>query len=258
MNTLGYRKIVIKVGTNVLTNADGHLNFGVMQNLVYQIAGLQRNGIKVTLVTSGAMAAGRSIISSLSTKREVSRRQVLAAAGQVKLISIYNEILKEYGLHSAQVLATKEDFRDSSHRRNLKSCLIALMRERLLPIVNENDTVAIAELMFTDNDELASSIALLLNADALFILTNVDGIYTGNPYDEKSTLLSELSCDTDDVTAYIQEETSAFGRGGMQSKAKMAFQTARAGIIVHIANGTRQNVVLDIIEGRKIGTVIRK
>lgn len=249
-----FKRIVIKVGTNIITNSDGHLNLGVIQDLVNQINELRKINIEVILVTSGAMGAGRSIITLKQTTDPVAIRQVLAAVGQVKLIKTYNDLLSEYGLISAQIMATKEDFRDKTHYGNMKSCLEAILKEGVLPIVNENDVVAVTELMFTDNDELSSLIAKMVKADSLFLLTNVDGIYTGNPQDANSRLIKSVDIDKDNIRQYISEEKSEFGRGGMLSKAEMAYTVAKSGINVYIANGRKEKVVLSIINGEDIGT----
>ncbi len=247
--SFNYRRIVVKIGSNVLTQKSGLPDEERIANLVQQVAGMRANGTEVILVSSGAVASGRSIISIPDKQDAVAVRQVLASVGQVKLINKYASLFEKHDIVCGQVLVTKEDFRDRRHYLNIKNCLECLLQQGAIPVVNENDVVSVTELMFTDNDELAGLIASMLNANALVILTNVDGIYNGHPSDPSSSVISEISSGGIDVSAFVSAEKSQFGRGGMITKTHMAQKVAQLGIAVHIANGTRNNILHSILQG---------
>ena len=248
------QSIVIKVGSNVLTKPEGDLDVDVMRSLCAQLAELKSQGNQVILISSGAVASGRSLIGLSDKTDDISRRQVLAAVGQVKLISLYADIFKELGLLCAQVLVTKEDFRDRGHYLNMKNCLEALLKNGIVPIVNENDVVSVTELMFTDNDELAGLVSSMLGVDRLIILSNVDGIFTGNPSHPDSKLISEVDYKNASLEQFISKEKSAFGRGGMLTKSNIAHKVAGLGIHVHIANGKTGGILGKLVSAEKVGT----
>lgn len=250
-----YSSIVVKVGTNVLTTADGDLDRRVIRGLVRQIAALLGRGHEVTLVTSGAMGAGRSLVRPAARHGVVARRQVLAAVGQIRLIETYARHFARADIVCAQVLATKEDFRDRHHYLNMRNCFQALQAERVLPIVNENDVVAVDELMFSDNDELAGLIASMLGADALVILTNVDGVFDGTPGAAGARLVETLPPEKSQWLRLIQPHRSAFGRGGMLTKCTIAQKLSRTGVATHICNGRARNVLLRLCAGEPVGTL---
>ncbi|MEM6376737.1 MAG: glutamate 5-kinase [Bacteroidota bacterium] len=242
-----YKRIVVKVGTNVLTQADGRLDLTIISNLVDQITHLKKDGVEVVLVSSGAVGAARSLLPNLDQLNKVVRRQLLSSVGQIRLMNVYQTFFSNAQLHCAQVLATKEDFRDRQHYLNMKACILALLRPDLVPIVNENDVISIDELMFTDNDELASWVASMISADALFILTNVDGIYTGHPDDPASKHLAEIDATDESILDFISPNKSSFGRGGMATKFHTAQKVAKLGIPTYIANGKRLNTLTNIL-----------
>ncbi|QPH38118.1 glutamate 5-kinase [Pedobacter endophyticus] len=244
---LGYKKIVVKVGSNVITQADGTLDEFRIQHLVTQLAEIKRQDIEVTLVSSGAVASGKGLMRMSDKVETVKARQMLAAVGQVKLINTYSEYLEDHSMMCAQVLVTKEDFRDRIHYLNMKNCMQTLLHNDIIPVVNENDVVSVTELMFTDNDELAGLIASMLNADALIILSNVNGIYNGDPKAEGSKVIEQISSSAANLASFIQTGKSQFGRGGMITKSTMAQKVARLGIAVHIANGKIDNVLTSLL-----------
>lgn len=246
-----YKKITVKVGSNVLAKPDGMLNISRIAHLVDQIAALHKAGVEVTLVSSGAVASGKSALIPERKYDSVSLRQLWAALGQVKLINRYADFFSEHGLICAQVLATKENFSSRAHYLNMKNCIGTLLENRVIPIVNENDAISITELMFTDNDELSGLIAALTNSEALIILSNVDGVYDGNPADKSSKLISEISSDLDDDSIHISGAMSGFGRGGMMTKLRIARKVAGSGIAVHVANGNRENILADLLNTDK-------
>jgi len=249
-----YQRIVIKVGTNVITQEDGLLDLTTISHIVDQIVAIKRKGIKVVLVSSGAVGAGRSLYPKTKGLSKVVQRQVFSAVGQVRLMQWYQSLLENYQLFCAQVLATKEDFRDRQHYLNMKNCLLGLMRDDVLPIVNENDVVSINELIFTDNDELASLISAMINAETLIILSSVDGVFSGNPKDADNQLITTVEANDKEIEEVVLPQKSSFGRGGMSTKIRMAQQSASMGTTVVIANGKRSNILSDILDGEYIGT----
>ncbi len=257
MTSLLLQKLVIKIGTNVLSQEDGHLDHQIISHLVEQMATLAKSGYKVILVTSGAVGAGRTILPSLPALNRVEKRQVQAAVGQPRLMQYYQHYFEQYGLHCAQVLATKEDFRDRTHYLNMRSCFEAMQKAEIIPIVNENDVVSVSELMFTDNDELAGLVATMTGADALMILSNVDGIYDGPPDNINSKVLHQISAEDDTIQRKISPVKSSFGRGGMLTKFRMAQKTARMGIRTYIANGKTKDIVTNIVAGKSLGTCVQ-
>ncbi len=247
-------KIVVKVGTNVLTDEHGELDTNVIHNIVHQIAQLKEQGNTVVLVSSGAVGAGKSIHKLQNTSDETTQRQVYSALGQVKLMSLYSTYFLEYGYHCAQVLATKDDFTGREHYRNMKNCFHGLLEDDIIPIVNENDVVSLKELMFTDNDELAGLTAFMIKADALLLLSNIDGFYTGNPTESTSELIPVVNYGDYGIEKYIQSVKSSGGRGGMESKFNTAKKVSEKGIITYIAHGKETNIILDIVHEKEIGT----
>ena len=242
-----YKRITVKVGSNVLTKQDGTLNVARIAHLVDQIAFLHHNGVEVILVSSGAVAAGRSELKCRKKLDPVSSRQLWSAIGQVKLINRYADFLRDHDIICAQVLTTKDNFADRTHYLNMKNCFTTLLENSVIPVVNENDTISVTELMFTDNDELSGLIAGMLNSEALIILTNVDGIYDGDPESPDSAIIEEITVKERDWIKNVATRKSGFGRGGMLTKSAIARKAAREGIAVHIASGLRDHVLVDIL-----------
>lgn len=245
--SFNYKKITIKVGSNVLTKSDGTLNVARMEHLVDQIASLHKQGVEVILVSSGAVAAGRSEVKLTKKLDTVSSRQLWSAIGQVKMINQYAGFFNKHGITCAQVLTTKDNFGERNHYLNMKNCFTTLLENGVVPIVNENDTISVSELMFTDNDELSGLIASMQNSDALIILSNIDGIYDGDPNLPASKIIEEIQLKDRDWMDKILPQKSGFGRGGMLTKSSIARKVAKEGIAVHIANGLRDEVLTDIL-----------
>ena len=246
-----YKKITVKIGSNVLAKPDGTLNVSLIAHLVDQIAFLHKNGVEVVLVSSGAVAAGRTVLEPARKTDAISRRQLWAALGQVKLIGRYSDFFNEHGLVCAQVLTTKENFSDREHYLNMKNCIATLLENKVIPIVNENDTISVTELMFTDNDELSGLIASMEDSEALIILTNVNGIYNTHPKNENAELIQKIGINEEGLEQAASPEQSVFGRGGMLTKLRIAKKVARDGIGVHVANGTAKNVLIDLLDVEK-------
>ncbi len=241
-----YSRIAVKIGSNVLTRKDGTLDITRMSAIVDQVAELHRNGISVIIISSGAVASGRSELKEYKKLDAVSARQLYSAVGQAKLINRYYELFRDHGIACGQVLTTKENFSTRRHYLNQKHCMEVMLANGVIPIVNENDTVSVTELMFTDNDELSGLIASMMDMQALVILSNVDGVYNGNPNDEKSKVITDITTDAD-MSSCIQDGKSTFGRGGMGTKYRIARKVADEGIAVVIANGKRDNILAEII-----------
>ena len=241
------QRLVIKVGSNVLTRLDGTLDVTRMSALVDQVAELRQRGIEVILVSSGAVASGRSEVQAVKKLDSVEQRQLFSAVGQAKLINRYYELFREHHMAVGQVLTTKENFGTRRHYLNQKRCMSVMLENGVIPIVNENDTISVTELMFTDNDELSGLIASMMDAQLLVILSNIDGIYNGNPADSTSEVIREIAPGMD-LDNYIQTGKSSFGRGGMITKTRIARQVADEGITVVIANGRREQILIQLIE----------
>ncbi len=251
--------IVVKVGTNVMKNRNNKIVRPVLQNLVSQIANLYERNIMTILVSSGSTIAGKEVLGFSKIKEKSIRRQVYSSIGQPRMMRLYYNIFHDFGINCAQVLPTKRDFQPGVHRDNMINCYKGLLSEGVIPIANEDDTVSLTSTMFTDNDEMASLIAELVEADKLIILTDIDGVYTGNPDDEASELIEEMSS-TENIDKYIQKSTKGEGegRGGMKSKVNVAQKSAKNNIPTYIANGKTENIILDIIDDEYVGTLISK
>ena len=245
-----YRRITVKIGSNVLTRADGTLDVTRLSSIVDQVSTLRDNGVEVIIITSGAVACGRSELREmqLSQLDNVDARQLFSAVGQVKLINRYYDLFRDHGINVGQVLTMKESFATRRHYLNQRNCMMVMLRNNIIPIINENDTVSLTELMFTDNDELSGLIAAMLDCDALIILSNIDGIYNGDPREPGAEVIRRVDPDVD-LTDYIRTERSGFGRGGMVTKYRIARKVADEGISVIIANGKRDNILTDIVLG---------
>lgn len=221
------KRVVIKVGTNVLTNKDNRIVRPVIHDIVRQISKLYEDDILSVLISSGSVIAGEEVLGSSKIKDKSIRRQVFSSVGQPRMMRSYYETFHDYGMRCAQVLATKRDFNPGVWRENMINCYEGLLSEGIIPIANEDDATSVSNSMFTDNDEMASLVAELIEADMLIILTDINGFYNGHPNDNHTNIIREVSS-TEDLTHYIQENEKgeAEGRGGMQSKLKIAQGTA--------------------------------
>ena len=242
------KRIAIKVGSNVLTRTDGTLDITRMSALTDQIAELHRRGVEVILVSSGAVASGRSEVHPDMELDSVAARQIFSAVGQAKLMNRYYDLFRSHGISCGQVLTTKSSLEIPQHYENQKGCIESLLSCGIIPIVNENDTISITELMFTDNDELSGWMAEMMSCDMLIILSNIDGVYDGDPSEPSSALIPVISPEKDDLDGYIQTLKSSFGRGGMHTKCSVARRLAAGGMPVVIANGKRDNVIVRVID----------
>ncbi len=253
------KRIVVKLGSQTILNEQGELDIAQLEAIIAQIMTLKEQGYQVILVSSGAVATGRSNTKNTHLKYQnvIVHKQILASIGQAKLIEIYNSILKKYGVIGAQILLTKEDFRQRNHYLNTYNLLYGLFKnDNVLPIVNENDVTSINELMFTDNDELSALIAIQMHVKNLIILTSIDGVYDKSPNLEGAKLISVLDINDKASWPEISSDKTMYGRGGMLSKLASSRKAAHFGIQTHIANARIKEVLLRIVNEEAIGTRI--
>jgi glutamate 5-kinase len=248
--SLTLERCVVKIGSQVLCDEQGELNTPVLASLIEQLATLHQQGWQVLVVSSGAVAAGMGKVGASQRDRNdpVTRKQVLAATGQVRLMQTYAEQFELHDLTVAQVLASKSDFQTRSHYLNMRNCIEGILDAGIIPIINENDVVSITELMFTDNDELAGLLAGMVNADLLCMLTSVPGVFDGQ------TVIEQWDDQIHRIENIVGDGTSKLGRGGMHSKLSAALKTAALGTEVVIADGRRAEVLTQVINGEKTGT----
>jgi glutamate 5-kinase len=256
---LCYRRIVIKLGTNLLTGGKGRLDQDVMAALVAQVAALQRRGGQIVLVTSGAIAAGKEKLGLYKKNRDIPYKQVLAAVGQSRLMFAYENLFDAYDLTVAQALLTKRDLHDRSGYLNARNTLLALIELGVIAVINENDVVAVDEIQeakFGDNDNLSAMVANLIDADLLLILSDIDGLYTANPRtDPAATLIPVVERITPEIEALAGGAGSAAGTGGMVTKIEAARVATASGVRVVIAWGHEADVIVRVAAaGEGLGT----
>ncbi len=254
---LNIRRIVVKVGSNVLTCPQG-LNLPVIDALSQQIIQLERRGQEVILVSSGAMAAGVRKLAIERRPEAIPARQAVAAVGQAGLMLSWEKALARHRKKVAQMLLTAEDMTSRKRYLNARNTLNTLLDWGVLPIINENDTIMVDEIRFGDNDNLAAVITLLMDADILINLTDIDGLYDRDPRAHKDAqLLAEIGTIGREIERYAGDIPGALGTGGMRSKIKAARKVTAAGIPMIIANGKKANVLADIFDGRPSGTFFK-
>lgn len=249
--------VVVKVGTRVVTHADGTLDRQRIAALAEELHKLLEAGRRVVLVSSGAVGAGMSLLGMTQRPTDLAQQQAVAAVGQTNLIEAYDRTFRQHGRHAAQVLLTAGDFDDRTRYLNVRNTLLSLLEFGAVPIINENDTVAVDELMatFGDNDRLAAMVTNLLRAPLLIILSDVDGLYDGDPDSPQSNLI-DLVSELDETTkSYVREHTAGLSKGGMASKLEAARIATAAGENVIIANGHREGILQQIIAGESVGTL---
>jgi glutamate 5-kinase len=248
--------VVVKVGTHVLAGADARLDRGRMQSLVDQLQRMRSGGRKVVLVSSGAIGAGVGRLGLSTRPSDLRQLQACAAVGQNALMLLYQDCLEPHGVHAAQILLTAGDFDNRARYLNVRNTIQALFEWNCLPIINENDTVSVAEIKFGDNDHLAAMVTNLLQAPLLIVLTTVEGLYSADPKtDENSEVLTTVPYIDARVTEMAGASKSALGTGGMRSKLRAARLATAAGESVLIANGARPNVLDELMSGAPVGTL---
>lgn len=250
------KRIVIKVGTSTLTYPTGKLNYFRMEQLTRELSDLANQGKEIILVSSGAVAAGVDRMGLNERPDTIPEKQALAAVGQGILMHVYEKLFGEYGQTAAQVLLTKENSVKQKQYMNSRNALLTLLNMGVVPIVNENDAVAVDELKIGDNDTLSAMVATLVDADALIVLSDIEGVYTANPQEDATArLIDEIREITPEIEALAGGAGSKVGTGGMYTKIQAAKIAVSAGVAMVIASGARDGAVRDALRGVKIGTV---
>lgn len=248
------KRIVVKIGSNVLTASHG-LDTRIIRSVSRQISQLIDRGFEVVLVSSGAMAAGQRKIGLDRRPDEIRKRQAIAAVGQAGLIMEYEKAFERYEKQVAQILLTHDDLRHRRRYLNARNTLYTLLEWHVVPIINENDTVMVEEIEFGDNDNLAAMITLLMDADIFINLTDIDGLYTKDPRVHKDAeLIREVKTIGKGIERIASDIPGAIGRGGMLSKVKAAKKLTKAGVPMIIARGNRKDVLIRISDGEHLGT----
>jgi len=248
-------RIVVKVGTGTLSLGGERLSRRSMLELVRQVSQLHLDGHEVILVTSGSVFAGRETVGKLPRRRDILFKQALAAVGQVRLMAIYEQLFGLYEIVIAQALLTRADMIDRERYLNARNTMLSLLTLRIVPVINENDVVAVEEIRIGDNDNLSALVANLVDADLLTILTDQAGLYTADPrLDSTAQLIHEVRCIDDQVRRLAGGSGSSFGTGGMATKIQAAEMATRSGTQVVIAAGSEPNVLVRLVNGESIGT----
>ncbi len=246
---------VVKIGTNVLSRPDGSLDVDRLTSLAEQIHRVHTTGRRVAIVSSGAVGAGMSLLSLTERPRDLPHLQAAAATGQAHLIRLYDDCLRRHGYHAAQMLLTGNDFKTRARYLNVRNTLHTLFEYGAVPIINENDTVSVAEIKFGDNDHLAAMVANLMSDPLLIILSVVDGLYDGDPNQPETRPISLVERWDDSLFDLAGSARSSRGTGGMQSKLSAVRMATAVGENVIIANGTAPHVLERILAGEDVGTL---
>ncbi|AEE17600.1 glutamate 5-kinase [Treponema brennaborense] len=250
------RKIVIKIGSNTLAKSDGTINFAFMQDFARQCGALAEKGKQIVLVSSGAQVAGVSTLDRWARKKDIHYRQALCAIGQVELMDKWRSAFGEFGLHIGQLLLTKEDFADDHRTLNMRNTLFTLVDEGVVPIINENDSVAFDEIRIGDNDNLSALTAVLWSADLLILFSDIDGVFTDNPKTNPAAELIENVRNISELrTHIIIGSANSFGTGGMATKIEAAERTTSYGIPMILANGGREHALDQLAAGTMKATL---
>lgn len=250
------KRIVIKVGTSTITYANGKRNFSQIDRLAREISDLQNQGKEMILVTSGAVAVGVDRMGLPGKPKTIPGKQAAAAVGQGVLMHTYEKFFADYGQIVAQVLITKTEAIDRHRYTNTRNTFMELMRQRVIPIVNENDVVALDELKIGDNDNMSALVAGIVDADLVIILSDVDGLYTANPQTHPdAVIVPEVAEITPEIEASAGGVGSARGTGGMATKIQAAKAATSSGIHLVIASGTEKNAITRVLQGEELGTL---
>ncbi|OGL46754.1 MAG: glutamate 5-kinase, partial [Candidatus Schekmanbacteria bacterium RBG_16_38_10] len=247
---------VVKIGSSVLTKGKDGLNVHHIENIANEISKLKSDKYEFVIVTSGAMAAGRLELNISKKTEDIPTKQAAAAIGQSRLMWAYEKAFSKYGIKVAQLLLTHDDLSERKRYLNARNTLFTLLKYGIIPVVNENDTVAVDEIKFGDNDFLSAAISNMVDADLLFILTDVDGLYDSDPGEEKSVKLIHIVEDvTPEIEKMITSTKSAMGTGGMAAKVKAAAKATISGVTTVIASGKNPLVLEEFLGGKEVGTL---
>lgn len=250
--------VIVKVGTRVLTGADGLLDTAWINTLAEELVSIINTGRKIVLVSSGAVGAGMGKLGLRQRPTDLAHLQAVAAVGQASLVEAYDQALSQHGSHAAQILLTADDMEDRARYLNVRNTLLTLMEYGGVPIVNENDSVAVDELLstFGDNDRLAALVTNLLRAPLLVLLSDVSGLYDGDPGDSASNIISTIKEIDEKVIGLVRTGDPGLGKGGMTSKLEAARIATTAGENVIIANGRTPGTLARILAGEEVGTLL--
>lgn len=256
MRNLGkVKNIIVKIGSSSLCDQNGNIDKEKILNLIQQIAYIKRKNIKITLVSSGAINAGVHIMNLKQRPDTIPQKQALAAIGQASLMQIYEDLFSLFKLKCAQILLNHDDFDDRKRLMNFNNAMQAIIDYDVVPIINENDTLAVDEIKVGDNDTLASMIVPAVNADLVIIVSDIDGLYDDNPHTNKDAkLISNVAGITKTIENMAKDASSKVGTGGMITKIKAAKICNEFGCDLAIVNGNQPNVLIDLLEGKEVGT----
>ncbi|MFA6702197.1 MAG: glutamate 5-kinase [Dysgonamonadaceae bacterium] len=236
------KKLIIKIGTSTLTMGTNRISFAVIESLARQIVEL-KNEYEIVIVSSGAIATARQFIEIKGFNKKVESKQAMAAIGQTKLMEIYDDVFSSFGLNIAQILMTYRDFENPTAKENTKNTILKLWEANYIPVVNENDTVAVEEIVLGDNDKLSAFVAVITEADLLVLVSDIDGVFDRNPHlNSDAHLITEVK-DISSVLSCIEEKHSNLGTGGMASKVHAADICMKHDVEMWIVNGQRPNYI---------------
>lgn len=258
VNRKEINRIVVKVGTSTLTYDTGKINLRRMSKLAQVLSDLKNAGIEIALVTSGAIGVGVGKLGLKERPHDTPGRQAAATVGQCELMFLYDKFFGEYGNITGQLLVTKDDFDDKERHRNLHNSFMKLFEYGAIPVINENDSVAVDEIVFGDNDSLSAHVAKIVDADLLIILTDIDGLFSANPReDENAVLIHCVDAITDETLALAGGSGTSRGTGGMVTKLHAAQIATEAGIDTVVMNGSDPEEIYKLLDGRQIGTLFK-
>lgn len=250
------KRIVVKVGTSTLLHDNGKINLYRIEHLARELADLASQGKEVILVTSGAIGVGMVRMGLKKRPDSVPEKQALASVGQVMLMHLYDKFFTEYGQIDGQVLLTKENFANHEQYANARNTIMTMLKQGIVPVINENDAVTTAEVKIGDNDTLSATVAAMTDSDLLIILSDIDGVYDDNPRtNPQAKLLSEITSITGQVEKSAGGAGSAVGTGGMATKIEAAKIAVAAGVIMVIASGSEDGIIRRVIQGENVGTI---
>ena len=253
------KRLVIKVGTSSLTYETGKLNIRRIRKLAEVISDLANAGIQVALVSSGAIGVGASKLGLTSRPTDTPGRQAAATIGQCELMFMYDKVFSEYSHTVGQLLITRADMENAERRENLMNCFEKLFEYGAIPIINENDSVAVEEIVYGDNDNLSAQVAKLVSADTLLILSDIDGFFSANPAEDENAVLIPVVDKIDEALLHMAgPSVSHLGTGGMATKLSAAKLATEAGIDTVIMNGSTPEDIYRLLDGRQVGTHFRK
>jgi glutamate 5-kinase len=258
-NYLGdVKRIVIKVGTSTLTHSSGLLNLARIESLVRQLADLHNQDYEVILVTSGAVGAGMGKLGLKTRPKTIPEKQAAAAVGQGILLHMYEKIFSEYGKTVAQILLTKDDFSSKHRSSNARNTFLELLKQKVIPIINENDAVVVNEIKVGDNDTLSALVASLIGADLLILLSDINGLYDDNPnVNPNAKLISFVESITSEIEKTASGAGTKLGTGGMTTKISAAKTATTSGTAMVIGNGSVAGILQSIVDGEEVGTLFK-